>query len=128
MRLLAIALVTALPACAVGQTPRLDAYGDALPEGAVCRIGTTRLRPGANVGAMVFTPDGKKLVTAAREVGVHVWDVATGKELHHLPQPSGNVLATVLSPDGVYVATLESGGVHVREVATGQTLFQAVQP
>src|SRR5438874_5342046 len=67
MRRLVMVLVAALPAGVVAQQPDppcLDAYGDPLPDGALLRIGTTRLRPGSPVKAMAFTPDGKKLVTA----------------------------------------------------------------
>jgi len=55
------------------KTLRLDNYGDPLPEGAVARFGTVRLR---NCGSPVFSPDGKYLVTSAGDAGSDVvfWD------------------------------------------------------
>src|SRR5882672_9886196 len=115
-----VLLVAVLPALAFGQAPpRLDAYGDPLPEGALLRIGTARLRPGATVASMAFTPDGKKLVTATCTSGVHVWDVATGKELHALANPGPRASHMAVSPDGARVVTLAAGGPWiVRDIAT----------
>jgi WD40 repeat protein len=59
----------------------VDRYGDPLPEGAVARLGTVRLRPGAAVCCLAFSPDGKVLVEANWGRGIHLYDVATGKEL-----------------------------------------------
>jgi WD40 repeat protein len=99
--------------------PRLDAHGDPLPPGARCRIGTTRLRPGAPVTSLAFTPDGKRLVSATAWNGTYVWDAATGKELRHLRYPRDRVAAATLSADGSLVATNEGLSVTVRKVATG---------
>src|SRR5262245_49756072 len=74
-RLLLLAATLWQPAAAV------DQYGDPLPKGALLRIGTTRLRPGEAAFAMRFAPDGKTLTTVGRGGSVHVWDVATGREL-----------------------------------------------
>jgi WD40 repeat protein len=93
------------------------------------RIGTTRLRPGAVVAAMTFTADGKKLVTATPATGVHVWDVATGKSLHALANPSREIAHIAISADGGHVATCgNKGAVQVREVATGAKVSLFGQP
>src|SRR6516165_8782698 len=83
--LIATCLVLVPPASAQPAKTRTDALGDPLPEGALYRIGTTRLHPGAPVEAMTFSADGKSLITATLATGVHVWEVATGKELRALP-------------------------------------------
>jgi WD40 repeat protein len=115
-------------ASAQPKQPRLDAYGDALPDGALLRIGTVRLRPGAPIASMTFSPDGKKLITANRVTGIHTWDVATGKELHALPCTNKDIPRMdpspfpmiVLSPVGTHVAEVNNRAIcSVREVATG---------
>jgi WD40 repeat protein len=67
---------------APGKAPRTDSFGEPLPEGAVARLGTTRLRHevGQHISWAVFLPDGKSILSAAWEA-THLWDVATGKEL-----------------------------------------------
>ena len=45
--------------------PRLDAQGDALPDGAVARFGSVRLRHGGEVYLLSFTPDSKAVVSLA---------------------------------------------------------------
>ena len=99
MRAVALFLVAALPGLAGAQPPRLDAYGDPLPEGAIVRIGTLRLRPGAPVTDMAFTPDGQQLVTVANSNEVHVWDVATGQELRAFPV-DGSAGVSTIAPGG----------------------------
>jgi RNA polymerase sigma factor (sigma-70 family) len=63
-----------MPAAAIQQN-------EPLPEGAVGRLGSTRLRhmgPAVFVG---FLPDSKTLVSAGRDATIRLWDVATGKML-----------------------------------------------
>jgi WD40 repeat protein len=51
---------------------------DALPLGAVARVGNSKFQLGTHLGTCVYSPDGKKLATVA-ENKVCLWDVATGK-------------------------------------------------
>jgi WD40 repeat protein len=71
------------------QPARADLYGDALPEGALARLGTIRCRH-EGLSAVGFGPEGKTLLTYGADGTVRVWDVATGKELRRLgstPKP-----------------------------------------
>ena len=62
----------------------LDVYGDPLQEGAVVRLGTTRLRQEGSRKHIWILPDNKTLVSASpgcKERGreVQVWDAQTGE-------------------------------------------------
>jgi RNA polymerase sigma factor (sigma-70 family) len=59
---------------------RSDLHGDALPEGAVARLGTVRFRHG-NGTAQAFTPDGKTLLSCGGDRTLRFWDAATGRLL-----------------------------------------------
>jgi WD40 repeat protein len=60
--------------------PRTDIHGDPLPDGAVARYGSLRLRHAVAVTGVAFSPDGKLLVSVADEdKSVRVWDVTAGK-------------------------------------------------
>jgi hypothetical protein len=57
----------------------IDVFGDALPAGAVARLGTTRLRPSSRVHALAFNPDGREIL-AIEETGVFTrWSTETGR-------------------------------------------------
>src|SRR5262245_12210038 len=58
---------------------RFDLQGDALPEGAVARLGTVRFRHGNFIHDLAYSPDGKLLVSTSTDA-LRVWEVASGKE------------------------------------------------
>ncbi len=64
------------------------------------------LNPGGHIGRIVrvlFTPNGKQLVTAGEDNTIHIWDVQTGQSLRALRTP-GRLWAIALSPDGQRLA------------------------
>lgn len=60
---------------------RTDAYGDLLPPGARARLGSVRWYPEGGAGGIAFAPDGKTLVSNGGDGRVHLWEVATGREV-----------------------------------------------
>jgi WD40 repeat protein len=81
-----------------------------------------------NVMAMAFAPDGKTLALAGQGINndfarLHLWEVASGKELRSFPlpvnrQPFGWLAA--FSPDGKLLA-VGCDKIHVIDAATGAT-------
>jgi WD40 repeat protein len=63
----------------------------------------------ATVKQVLFTPDGKELITVSEDKTVRFWDVASGEPLRTLRPPigpgkSGMLYAAALSPDGTALA------------------------
>jgi RNA polymerase sigma factor (sigma-70 family) len=97
------------------QTPatkpeKADAPADPLPEGAVLRLGTTRLRPGGSIRHLVISPDGTK-VAASSGSDLSIWDTRTGSLLRRVDLlgawiaslawlADGRGIAIVKGPDG----------------------------
>jgi WD40 repeat protein len=99
----------ALPAGppATRQKPRLDAYGNPLPPGALVRCGSGRLRTATDHATLRFSPDGHILVLGTR-VGAYLWDWSTGREIAavRLGDRTFTTFAVSFSPDGKYFAAL----------------------
>lgn len=108
--------------------------GDALPAGAVARLGTVRWRNGAGLFAVAFSPDGKTLAAAggspwakqgvqSADPTIRLWDVATGRERRQLTGHQGVVTALAFSPDGTTLAatTPEDNGVRLWDLAGGES-------
>jgi len=114
-------------------TPRLDAQGDPLPDEAVSRLGTTRLRCGGHIANLDFTPDGKTLVSGGAD-GVRTWDAATGKPLRQFPGDGAGAAPDfprlmsanrtrdrfALAPDGKWLALLGNDAIRICETETGK--------
>jgi WD40 repeat protein len=68
----------------------------------------------ATVRQVLFTPDGKELITVSEDKTVRFWDVGTGEPIRVLrppvgPGPIGAVHAAALSPDGKMLALSSLG-------------------
>ncbi len=109
-------VLLALPICGIGGEPRSDVLGDPLPPGAIARLGTVRLRQGGSIEHLMFSPDGKRLVSwgGAHFVseGIAIWEVGTGKELRRVPRLGAQLAACAWLADGRGIAVTESFDRH----------------
>lgn len=113
-----------------------DLHGDALPSGAIARLGTTRLRPGSPNVSIAFSPDSKILATG--EEKLRFWEVSTGKEIRAVAFPDYvyRVRSITFSPDGKLFAAngdnlfpisrppWDQTTIYVGEVGTGKILHR----
>jgi WD40 repeat protein len=109
-----------LPAVAGSAAPPLqtDRDGKPLPPGTVARLGTRRyITP--KVQCIVFSSDGKTLITGGRDGHLRVWEARTGRELRRFRAHGGWVGSLRLSPDGRFVAFLDNG-LCLWNLATGK--------
>src|SRR2546421_737714 len=131
--LLCVAVVTALPAAA--EPPRLDSLGDPLPAGALTRLGKMRMRQPGPITGIVYTPDGKTLLTAespggTSETVVCIWDIATGKEQGRINLRQLSTSCPALSPDGTTLVTCSGAlwSLHHWDVTSCEELLQHPAP
>ncbi|MCI0463765.1 MAG: WD40 repeat domain-containing protein [Gemmataceae bacterium] len=76
-----------------------------------------------NVGSVAFSPDGKWVVSNG--MNTRLWDVATGKLLHHFKHPPEPMSTLVFSPDGKLLCMgSASGMIRLWDAHTGQELGQ----
>lgn len=101
-----------------------DLFGDPLPPGAVARLGTVRWRHGGWITAVVVSPDGRTIVSAAGRT-IHLWDAATGKERRRLLGHEDDVACVAFTRDGKTLASGSSDNtIRIWDVATGKELRQ----
>jgi WD40 repeat protein len=121
--LVCLAVVAGAVAAEAAEKPPTDLYGDPLPDGAVLRLGTTRLRSSAT--QLLFTPDGRTLITCEQDRIIKHWNAENGEERQAFVLPGPSWHPEALSRDGsLYAGDDGEGGLGVWEVATGRRLYQ----
>jgi WD40 repeat protein len=115
----------------VAQQPEkgLDYYGASLPNGAIARMESGRLRaqPRGNVNELAISPDGKLLVAADYQGVIVLFDPRTAQQLPPLPRPMSGQGPFVFSADGKKLATRdrnERGALLVYDPAKGEELLR----
>src|SRR5262245_22671875 len=114
-----VLLLCAAPLCAA--EPRVDQYGDPLPEGAIARMGTMRLRhPGLSFEPPPsFAPDGRAVVTVGGNE-VRLWDAATGKLRFTFGESDKRIFDARHTPDGKEIAVACEQRVLLLNAETGK--------
>src|SRR5579871_2232319 len=83
-----------------------DQYGDALPPGAIGRLGTVRLRHGGRVQRVEFSADGKILASFGLDRVLRLWDAKTSREIQAITLTDWAMSPIwTLSPSGKYLAS-----------------------
>jgi hypothetical protein len=101
-----------------------------LPVGAAdARVPAARLVPGMGrsnadairiVRAVAFTPDGRSVLVGGEDSVVHVWDLATHRDVRQLRGHTGAVLDLAVTPDGrLALSASRDGTVRVWDLAAG---------
>src|SRR6185295_4697509 len=73
---------------AASQLPAPEGQGEALPPGAVVRLGSARGQQAGNVGFAAFLPDGASVVTVGDDRTIRLWESPSGKELRQIALPA----------------------------------------
>ncbi len=122
-------LTTVLCFLAVGaaadQPPLAPQLRDALPPGAVARLGSLRFQHGADAYCLVFSPDGKTILSGGTDHVIRAFDVETGKEIQRWTGHTDAVRCLAVSPDGKRVAShADDESVRIWDFANGKELFK----
>lgn len=123
MRLLILVALAVLSPRQDQNSPRKDLYGDALPEGAIVRMGTLRLRSNDVICAIAFSPDGNTIASSEART-IRLWNSATGEQIRAFPINGDRpAFSLAFSPDGKCLAAAgHEKTVRLWDVATGKEL------
>src|SRR5206468_43863 len=88
------------------------------------------LKHGAHISSAGYSPDGRRIVTGARDPNeVRVWNAATGAPLTPLLHHPREIDAVVFSPDGRWLATGDRAGeALIWEADKGRLLLRLPHP
>ncbi len=78
---------------------------------------------GRNIKAIAFSSDGKYLATGSRGEGARLFDLSSGREIHHFKAAGSSVQAIAVSVSGKLLATGSDGnGARLFEIASGREI------
>jgi RNA polymerase sigma factor (sigma-70 family) len=110
--------------------PLLDTHGDALPPGAIARLGTVRWRPGNEVTAIAFSPDGSKIACGPIYSNVvQIWDRASGRLIQEYRGHRTTIMQIEFAGAGnVLISSSLDKTVRIWDTATGRERQQLPTP
>jgi WD40 repeat protein len=91
------------PKVAPKPKPLRDPVG-ALPEGAISRLGDSRLRHAGLPKCVAFSPDSKRMYSGGEDGMLRVWDVSTGEAVNSLYFSDGTLRQIRFTHDGTRLA------------------------
>lgn len=99
--------------------PRVDRFGDPLPQGAIARLGSIRFKHDTlSVKSVAFSPDSKLIASGGGDSTVRVWETNGGKPVAVLRGHEGGVTGVDFSADGKQIASCARKRLIVWEVGT----------
>jgi len=133
-----VSILIAITACAISHVclgasqPKLDLYGDPLPEGAIARCGTVRFLLRFDTWSLALSPDGKTVAVGNMpgswpSADVELWDANTVKRIVTLALGSVNTLALAWAPDGRRLAVSHDYRLEIFNAFQGKLLTKLPQ-
>jgi len=89
-------------------------------------VPTLVLRQQAKVHAAVFSPDGRRILTASADNTARLWDATTGAQIGEPMRHEDEVVDAAFSPDGAHIATASKD--HTARLWDARTLKAVGQP
>lgn len=106
-----------------------DSEGSPLPEGAVSRLGSTKLRHWIGVNEICWLHDGKRIVSSGDEGLVFLWDMESGRQLREFQADDYAVSAIAVSPDDLTLATAGlNSSIKLWKIETGELVREIKKP
>jgi WD40 repeat protein len=127
-RLLSSVLLSNVLLVLSGQPLRTEepaAQANALPAGALFRLGAPRFLNFGRVFSVAFSPEGTTVAAGSWDGTVRVWELASRRELHFFQEEKTRMRVVAFSPDGKILAYGgDDVGIVLREAATGKELHR----
>jgi len=122
-------LTGTLSAHEAGDVANASGAGDELPDRALGRLGTQRMRHGAAIIGHVLLDGGKTAASTSHDRTVRIWELESGRQLHrHDFDPSESVPTTIsVIDDRSFLVSLGSGK-SVRFNAEAEPLVELEHP
>ncbi len=76
----------------------------------------------AAVQAVVFSPDGKTLISGGADSTIKIWSLATGQLLRTLTEHQASIMSLAIGSDGKIFASASNNSVKLWNLATGEIL------